>query len=160
VGVGGLGVAGLAPSPAVGFEAELDVRRSRYSLGLAAEATSIAGGSVDTSGTVQSAFFGGALMPCVHLKWFGLCGRLAAGAEVSSASELTQEKGTQTSPYLAVGARVLAEIPISSILLVRPQVTVEAPILQTALLVGTTQVAWQTPPIAGSVGLQVAARLP
>jgi hypothetical protein len=159
LGIGGVGVLGLTPSPAAGLELQGEIHKSRYSLAIAGEATTIAGQTADSTGTVQAAFFGGAIMPCIHWRSFGFCGRVAAGADVSSSSNLPDAVGTKNTLYLGVGARVFADVPLTPAFSIRPLVTAEVPLVRTALEVGTATL-WQTSPVAGSAGLQVVARLP
>lgn len=152
-------VAGIGAGPAhnLGAALRFSARRNDLSLGIEGRADlpgsqSLAVGDVSTSLLVAS------LVPCAHLGMAAACGLVTGGAMRSAAHGLVDARQT-TDPYLALGIRVAARLPVSSNLSLTAQADLAAPLLQTELLVGGQEL-WTTPPVSFLLGLGLAVALP
>jgi hypothetical protein len=150
VGVGATANGGTAPSIGAGFALSAALRWPRFSLALEGR-TDIPSGVEISTGSVESAFMGGALVPCMRGRYFGFCGVGMGGALRSRGKDL-RSAADVTTPFAAVGARTLVELPLVPAFALRLHVEVAASLIRTTLLVGNVE-SWSSPPVVGSAGL-------
>ncbi|HUB06029.1 MAG TPA: hypothetical protein VMB50_03465 [Myxococcales bacterium] len=157
---GGAGL-GAAPGLVGTVDLGLELRRPRWSVSVGGLATS-SGGTAADGGTVSAALYAGDATGCARLGWLGLCGELAAGAEVSTAEGLPAAR-VATTPYLALGGRLQADIPLWSRFFLRPHVDALVPLLAASIDVGAagaeTRV-WAAAAVDGSLGVDLLALVP
>jgi hypothetical protein len=121
----------------VGLEGRTDLPSSHAALG----------GHVTTSVTSAS------LCPCLHVGLLSTCGVFTAGALFAHGDDYPVVVSHQvTSPWLALGVRAGAELPLSRRLALLLFGEVLAPLLRTALEVDSTPV-YSPPGITGDFGL-------
>ena len=138
------------PTTVPALSAGVELRFARASLGLEVQGN-FAGHEAVGTGSIGVSQLVAVLAPCYHLGFFGACGVVAAGAQQSSATGLDPSFNA-TTPYFALGARVVADLPLAKWLWVRPQVDVWFPTNRTNLQVaGVTQ--WRTPAASPAVGV-------
>jgi hypothetical protein len=96
-----------------------------------------------------------------------LCGRReplfacvlgAAGAVQGSGAGVDAPRSDATA-FVSAGLRAGVELPITSAIALAPYLEAEAPLVRTTLVLDGVD-AWRTPPVAGSLGMTVSARIP
>jgi hypothetical protein len=146
-----------APSPSVGMAIGAALRRGSVSLGLDARADLPAASSLRV-GEVSSSLYLASLMPCAHYRVAAGCVLAAAGAQHVAGHNLVDARSA-TAPYLAFGARLGADLPLSPHMALTFYGDLIAPVTHMSLLVGSSTV-WKTPALAFALGLGVAAIIP
>jgi hypothetical protein len=144
------------PEPAPGIVAGVDVRFDHFSIGLDAQAD-YPTHKAWPPGSIGVSLLAAEVLPCYRLGIFGACVVLAIGAELGRGENLNQAED-EPLPYLGVGGRLLAEIPIGGPLAIRVQVDALATALGASYYVGTSDV-WNTPPVALEAAATLAWRL-
>ncbi|HEY3356649.1 MAG TPA: hypothetical protein VGQ83_25585 [Polyangia bacterium] len=154
---GATGAFGSTPAPTVGLRALVGLRRERLSLGLEARGelprdADAGGGSV--SATVVAA----AVVPCYQRGRVAGCVLLAAGA-IRGAGHGLAEARSETTSWLAAGARAAVDIPLTRKVALLVSGDLVAPLQRTLLRVSGAP-AWTSPVVCGALGLGVRARFP
>lgn len=157
VSLGVVGVLEAAPQATAGVTVSAGVQRGAWSLSLEGRAD-LPATKVVNEGTVSTSLAFGALVPCVAGEHLGGCALVAAGAQWGTGEDLRRAREVST-PYLAVGARVLWRIRVAGPVSVRLHVDTLAPLARTSLLVGDEKV-WSTPPLAFAGGLALESAFP
>ena len=148
-----VGAIGSAPAAAVGFEVRIGARRGDLSLALEGRADLPASKTL-AEGDVSAALLVASLVPCAHWRSFAACALATAGVLRAAGHGLVDARQS-TDPWLALGARVAADLPLSGRLALTAHADAVAPLVQTALKVGGAAV-WTTPALALSAGLGLA----
>ena len=153
--LGSLWVVG-GPQVAPGLMAGLEARWDHFSLGIEGEGDAFTGEPF-LSGSVQVSLVAAELVPCYRMEVFGFCGVVAAGAELGH-GEGIHDASSQPLPYVGVGARVLADLPITGALSVRLQIDALGTLRGATFDVGTADV-WDTPALTFQAAAALAVRL-
>jgi hypothetical protein len=138
---------GVAPAPAA-FGLDVDV-------GIRWRALSVDVGGRDR-GTVATSLLFATLAPCGHVSFFSGC---ALGAFGVVRGEHIEREQRDTVPFVALGARAAAEIPIYSVVGIRVFADVLAPLTRTAVIVLGDEV-WRAPVVQGALGAAVQGDFP
>jgi hypothetical protein len=154
---GAVGSVGVAPNLAWGGIFYVAVRRDEVSVGIEgrADVTQV---STVPGGTISTSLYDGSLVPCFHYRALAGCGVASFGALRSAGVDVVAPTHAFT-PYVALGARAEAEVPVASVLYLRPRVDLVVPVTTTTLVVGGSAV-WTTWRAAVNFGLVAGARLP
>ncbi|MHB8421008.1 MAG: hypothetical protein ACYDCL_23295 [Myxococcales bacterium] len=147
--VGADGVWGALPAAAAAVTLGGEARWRRASLGLSVGLDMPAGQSAGAA-SFQAWLLSATLSPCLRLWLFGACALLSAGVVSASGAHFTDPQSPST-PYLAGGAQLFADIPLAPWFALRPRVELDVPILRTALVVGQTTL-WTMSPVVASLG--------
>lgn len=145
-----------APSASVGFTLGLGARWERFSLGVEGRADLSASTSVKDGKATTSLIFG-SVIPCFRLSGFGGC-LLLSGGGTRCAGEGLQVSRQQTTPYFAVGGRLLYEIALARFFSLRFHGDLAAPVTRTTLLSNGSPV-WRSPPVSVALGIGAVATL-
>jgi hypothetical protein len=159
VDVGGL--AGFAIEPLVtgGLTVGAELRWPTFSIGLEGQddfptTTSVGSGS----GSVQVSSLYASVVPCLRLRYFGACAIASGGAWQINSANLVNAAHTG-SPFAALGARALGELPVVGLFSLRLTADLVAPLVRETIVSGADDVVWTTPSLAGEVTLWLAFRL-
>jgi hypothetical protein len=152
--VGGLG---SAPSPSLGIQISGALRRGPFSLALDLRADLPASSSLQV-GEASSSLYLASLAPCLHYRAAAACALASAGAQRVAGHNLIDSRSA-TDPYLAFGARLAADFPVSARLLVALHGDASIPVTRVSLLVDDAAV-WKTPVLVFALGLGVAVIFP
>ena len=152
-----LGAVGTAPSSALGFSAGAGIRGGDLSLAIEGRAdlpasTSLRVGEASTSLLVAS------LLPCAHFRVLAPCALVSAGALWAAGHGLEDARRVRL-PYVAVGARLAAAIPLMPRLSLAIHVDLTRPLVETRVEVDGAAV-WTSPIFAFALGVGVAADFP
>jgi hypothetical protein len=156
VGIGAAFQAAPATIPA--FSVGLERRFGHLSLGIEIRGDAAGAEALSAGGSVRTWLLTGGADGCYHHGVFGACGLIAAGAQHSSGTGLSPSLSSST-PYVALGARLQADLPLVRWLWLRPQIDAWVPLIHTTLKVEDAPV-WQTPAVSPVVGLGLVAQLP
>jgi len=143
---------GTAPDPALGLQIDLRLRYGLGSLDLEARADLPASGGTSAQGQVSTYLVVGSLVPCVH--WPApvfACAVVTTGGFQESGVNLAVPR-TASAPYLAAGARVGIEIPLSSHYFLLAHADALGVFLRHAVQIDGMN-AFSLPALAGQVGL-------
>ena len=155
VGAGLLLSAGAGPGPSAGFSLGLGARQRDWSLTVEGRVDypteKVVGG-----GAVGAAPILGEAVPCYHVHWFAACAVAAAGTLRGSARDLPGARADLT-PYLAAGARLAAELPVSARFALGAHFDLLATLTPTHLQVDQMEV-WRTPVASGTLGFSAIER--
>jgi hypothetical protein len=151
IGIGLHGTAGTAPSPALGGSLHASVRWPLFSLGVEGRADAPAGASASQGGRVSSALLGASVLPCVHADPLFLCAHGLFGA-LNGTGEGVSSPQRATTVYVALGARVGAEIPLSRRWALRTWADLLGTVTPTTLTLDSREV-WTTPLVSGTLGV-------
>jgi hypothetical protein len=148
---------GAAPSQTLGFVAGAALRLGSGSLGVEGRAdlpasTSLRVGEASTSLIVAS------LLPCVHYNTLAACALATAGALRAAGHGLVDSRQV-TIPYLALGARLTAGIPITTDLGLALHADLTAPLNQAQLQVDGNDI-WSAPAVSFALGLVLTMNIP
>jgi hypothetical protein len=146
----------LAPSTSIGLHAGARVRYGRASLGLEAWAD-VPGSAPLPEGTVNSQFFAGALIPCLHRDPFSACAVVTAGALLSRSEGITQPSSA-TTPLFGIGPRLTGEFLFSEAFSLLASLDVLARPMRVSLLVDDREV-WISPAFSVVTSLAVSFHL-
>jgi RNA polymerase sigma-70 factor, ECF subfamily len=138
LGVGALGSLGVAPNVAWGGILSASLRRGSLSLGIEgrADLTQV---STVPGGTISSSLFDGSVVPCIHYQALAACGVATFGALRAAGVHVVDPVRVFT-PYVAFGARLEGELPVTSAVFVRARLDLLAPVTKTTFLVGGSPV--------------------
>lgn len=152
-----LGAIGAEPAPSFGGSIGARLVWPIASVGMEARADLPA--SVDIpQGRVTAWRWTIAALVCGLREPLFACALGSAGAVQGSGAGVDAPRNDATA-FLSAGLRAGVDLPITAAIALAPYFEVEAPLLRTALVLdGVT--AWRTPPVAGSLGITVAARIP
>jgi hypothetical protein len=157
-GLGGLVAVGSAPGVAGGLTLQARLRLEALSVGLEGR-VDLPARTDSQGGEVGTTLVAGALLPCVHWRYLAGCGNLTAGA-IRAAGYGWERSDSGSAPYLAAGARGVLELPLVSVLSLRLHADLLAHVVRVRLQDPVTGDSfWSTPPVCGTFGLGVAARL-
>ncbi len=156
-GLGGLASVGAEPGLSAGAVLAISLRTVTWSLGLEGRVDLPAAIEVGRGG-IRASIAAGTLAPCLRSGRFGACALLTAGALHSSGYDLPNSREA-TTPYAAVGPRVLLDARFQEAFAFRFHAEVQAPLTRTTLLVGGGEL-WSTPPLVGALGLSLVGSLP
>jgi hypothetical protein len=150
VGVGTWMDLAVAPRPAFGLSLDVGVRVAWFSIAAEGRIDPPAGATVMDGVDVSTSRFLGALVPCGHVGWFAGCllgelGQLRGGIGVPGATP-----DHQAGLFGAAGARLAAEIPVASHLLIRLAADLTG--ARSAAFTLNGKPLWQTPAFTGGVG--------
>ncbi|MHB8878524.1 MAG: hypothetical protein ACYC8T_32910 [Myxococcaceae bacterium] len=155
--LGAVASVGTAPAPALGANLQLGARWPSWSLALEGRMDLPASRST-AGGQVASSLLVGSLVPCLHRRAVAGCALLTAGVFQGSGVDFVGSRRV-TTPFLAAGARALAELPLAEPFSLRLHADFLAPLVRTTLLVGESE-AFSAWPVSVTFGLAAAARLP
>jgi hypothetical protein len=157
-GVGTLAALGSAPTVAFGARMQAGLRRDYASLALEGRIDIPASATISSREGVETTLLLASIVPCVHYhSWMG-CALVSAGALRGAGKEVDVPRKATTA-YVATGARVGAEIPLSRPLALQIHLDVLAPLIRTTLRLNNAD-AWTTPPLSAALGAAVAATFP
>ncbi|MGZ3449817.1 MAG: hypothetical protein ACXVEF_09475 [Polyangiales bacterium] len=94
------------------------------------------------------------LVPCLRRGWFAVCALASIGA-LQASGDAIDVRRTDTAPWVALGIRGGAEIPITGPLAMGLVVDLVSPIVRTTFRLDGAD-AWSTPSVAGAAGLRLA----
>ncbi len=156
LGLGASGGLGALPQPSAGLTVGAAVRWNTLSVGLEARfnppgSVFLRGGEIETSRQL------GLLLACAHRGWFAACA-LATGGAMQVEGRGFDDPARATLPYLAAGARSLAELPLNDALSLRGHLDLSIPLLRHSLWV-SGEPAWTSPPLSADLGVGVAVQL-
>ena len=97
------------------------------------------------------------MAPCYALSSLRLCGLASIGAVTAEGSGATEETGSASSVYVALGARAALDQPLSSAFSLRVHADALAPATRTTVRAGDI-VLWTTPALSAALGIALAAR--
>ncbi|HVJ90988.1 MAG TPA: hypothetical protein VM580_14390 [Labilithrix sp.] len=154
------GEVGTEPGPAPGLAASVAIERSRFALGLeiASLLPSTTGADAPNLSRVRVRgwLLRSSVLPCVRFAKVNVCGLVSVGRFEGSA-ENALEPTSRASAFVAAGARVGLEVPLSGRLAMTFDGELAANLYRTTLAVGAEQV-WTAPPVGGGLGIGIAAR--
>jgi len=156
VGAGLLLSAGAGPSPSAGLALELGARQRDWSLTVEGRVDYPTEQAVNGGGAVGAAPILGEVVPCYHVHQFAACAVAAAGTLRGSARQLPGAHADLT-PYLAAGARLAAELPVSARFALGAHFDLLATLTPTHLQVDQMEV-WRTPVASGTLGFSAIER--
>ncbi len=156
VGAGLLLSVGAGPSPSAGFALGLGVRQRDWSLTVEGRVDYPTEQAVKGGGAVGAAPILGEVVPCYHVHWFAACAVAAAGTLRGSARDLPRARVDLT-PYLAAGARLAAELPVSARVTLGAHFDLLATLTPTYLQVDQMEV-WRTPVASATLGFSAIER--
>jgi hypothetical protein len=145
-----------APSTTIGGVLGAEVRWPRASLGLEARADRFASGPIP-GGSVETSQVLGSLVGCSYWSSLGACALVAAGVESAKGIDVPGARSDH-GPFIAPGARLLWEIPLSRTFALRAQGDVLIPVVRSSLRFNDTEV-WISPPVSLALGLILEARI-
>ena len=114
LGAGALAALGAAPTVNFGFTASAGVRGPHWSVDLEGRFDLPAGqptGSVNATGSVETALYLATALPCFHVRLFSGCALLALGAQTADGINLPVTRKS-ASLFAAAGARAGIEVPL------------------------------------------------
>lgn len=149
---------GLLPGSTGGLSLDLGARRGAFSLTLGAEADLPTTRAADAGGEVRAWLVAARLAPCLHLGAAAICGLASLGSLRGSGSGVALPR-TDVTIFAALGARIAAEIPITSRLALAPHADLAVPLTHTTLQLAGADV-WSTPAAHGAMGLAAVAHFP
>ena len=155
VGLAVVGGTGSEPNRDLGTEVRVAARRRNLSLAIEGRADLPASVSLPV-GQVSTSLLVASLVPCAHWRLLAACGLVTAGVLRAAGHGLVDERQV-SDPWVALGARVAAEMRVTSRLFVTAHADVATPLVETELKVGGADL-WTPPPVSflGGLGLAVA----
>jgi hypothetical protein len=155
---GTLAALGSAPTLAFGATMQAGLRRRNASLALEGRIDIPASETISAREGVETTLLLASIVPCVHHhSWMG-CALVSAGALRGVGKEVDVPR-KETTAYVAMGARLGAEIPLTYVLALQIHLDVLAPLIRTTLRLNDAD-AWTTPPLSAALGAGVAATFP
>jgi hypothetical protein len=134
----------------------------RWSLGLELRGVLPAERTMAGGGTVEGSLLAGLVSPCVRHRVVSLCLLVGAGYERGGGSGLYLQQ-TVYAPWVALGGRVMAELPFAKIMALQGLLDVLVPLTRSELYVGAVdggQRVYRTATVSSALGLAVAAYFP
>ncbi|MHB8417702.1 MAG: hypothetical protein ACYDCL_06480 [Myxococcales bacterium] len=155
--LGTLGSVGAAPTVSGGVQAGVEARWGHYALGIEARADFPAGALL-LGGQIQTELVTAALLPCFLISFLGICAVAAGGVQEVSGTGF-QQSASPVTPWAAGGLRLRGEWPLWEQISLRAWLEGTVALARTTVYVGQ-DLAWMTPPLAGTLGLSAVYRLP
>jgi hypothetical protein len=156
--LGGLqGSLGAGLGPTLGFKLGAEARWRRFSLDLEGRVDLPTLENPLPDSQIQAWLLAGEVAPCFRQWFLGVCGLGVVGVERGESTGLYHSSST-TTPYLALGGALLAELPLNDLLRLRLEAELIAPLISTVFEVSDRQV-WTTPSVEGGLTLELAVRL-
>jgi hypothetical protein len=147
---------GAAPTPAAfGLDIDAGLRWRALSIDLGGRAD-IPMSSETPSGTIATSLLFATVAPCGHVSFFSGCALGAFGAMRGEHVDLEQRDSV---PFVALGARAAAEVPIYEVVGLRIFADLLAPLIRTGVIVRGQEV-WRAPVVQGAIGLAVQGDFP
>jgi hypothetical protein len=151
------GSLGLAPSLAAGVGLFVGARYRSVSLALEGFADAPASSAPkDGVGRAESWLVAGAIAPCVHVAFAFACGLVEIGAIEARGLDVTQPE-TPSAPFVALGARLGAELPLSPVWAFRVGGDLLVDLNRPSLRIDGTEM-WKFTVLAGGIAMGLAAR--
>ncbi len=147
-GAGVVGSLGAAPTGAIGFALEAELRWPAWGLVLDGRSDQMSSRPFE-GGAVATGLEVGELAPCRRFGGWGICALLQLGAEAAQGSQLPGAL-LRTGFFAAAGARGLVDLPVAGPLSLRGSLDLLSPLTRENVLVGDS-LAFTTPPLAGAV---------
>ncbi len=104
-----------------------------------------------TQGALTTSAFLGAVVPCLHWKWFAGCGDVSLGGLRLEGGALASARAT-TVFHASLGLRVLFTVPVTDHLGIGAMLEGQVPLTRATALVGTERV-WTVPFAGAGLGL-------
>jgi hypothetical protein len=152
-----LGAVGVAPSRALGFAVGAGIRGGNLSLAIEGRADFPASASLRV-GEASTALLVASLLPCAHFRMMATCALASAGVLRAAGHGLVDARKV-TLPYVAVGARLAAAIPLTPRLSLAIHGDLTTPLTESRIEVDGAPV-WTSPKLAFALGVGVAANFP
>ena len=154
--VGAAGAFGVAPVVTVGFPLGVEARWRDVSLEVEGRVDLPASGTFD-GGSLQTELVSGGVAPCYRIRFGGLCGVLVAGVDRLTGSAFsTNAQGS--SAYVAIGPRLLADLPIGGPFFGRLQFDLRIPLVYPAAVASGQQL-WTTSVVEADLAAQIGLHL-
>ena len=155
--LGMVGGIGSAPVRNLGVTVSVGARRVDLSIDVEGRADLPASVPLEV-GKVSTSLLVASLVPCIHWRVVAGCGLVTGGALRAAGHGLVDSRQV-SDPYVALGARVALEVPVSGKLNLIAHADASAPLITTELRVGGEEL-WTTPPVSFLVGLGVGLAFP
>jgi len=155
--IGMVGGIGAAPVRNLGLTVAVGVRREALTIDLEGRADLPASIPLEV-GDVSTSLLVASLVPCVHWRMIAGCAVVTAGALRAAGHGLVDSRQV-TDPYLALGARLAAEVRMTGKLYLVAHADASAPMITTELRVGGEEL-WTTPPLSFLAGLGLGVSFP
>ena len=144
------------PSVTGGVDGGLRIKWKRFSFAVAGRFDLPSTIEVNP-GKVRTSQFMGQCVSCVHYSYATACG-LFSGGVLKAEGEGLENSKRDILPSLWAGARLGAEIPVGSVVILRPYVDFLAALVRNSLVETSTQYEfWRTPPFSMAFGFSVEA---
>jgi hypothetical protein len=104
-----------------------------------------------TQGALTTSAFLGAIVPCLHWKWFAGCGDVSLGGLRLEGAALASARAA-TVFHASLGLRVLFNVPVTDHFGIGAMLEGQVPLTRATALVGTERV-WTVPPAGAGLGL-------
>jgi len=157
VEAGVLGAVGAAPASALGFSIGAGLRSGNLSLAIEGRADLPASASLRV-GEASTSLLVASLLPCAHFGRMATCALASAGVLLAAGHGLADARKV-TLPYVAVGARLAAAIPLTPRLSLAIHGDVTTPLTESRIEVDGAPV-WTSPILAFVLGVGVVANFP
>lgn len=150
VALAAIGEVGSAPVRNFGLAVRVGARRGKFSLGIEGRADLPASVPLKV-GDVSTSLLVASLIPCLHVRSLSACGLVTGGALRAAGHGLADARQVDD-PYVAVGARLGIDLPVTDELSLAAYGDLSAPLVETQLKVGGAEL-WTTPPISFLLGI-------
>jgi hypothetical protein len=154
--LGGAVTFAMAPTPALGATIGAAARGSRFSLGVEGLIDAPTSTAVTAGGRASAWLTYGAIVPCVYVGPVFGCALAQAGSLQSSGEGVANTTSASTA-WLALGGRVGAMLLLREHLFLRFRGDLVGDLRPTTLMLDGAR-AWQTPDVAGSLGIDAVLR--
>ena len=151
VGIGVLGSAGAAPTiGGFGLTVQAGFGRGLWSVNFEGRGD-VPFADHTAGGTIKSSLVLGAIIPCVHLRWFAVCGLAAAGAQIGAGSGFAGVHQA-VGPFVGAGLRGSFELAVSHRFGFLISADLLWAVLKTTLTLGNND-GFSMPPVSGALHL-------
>jgi hypothetical protein len=158
VEAGIIGSLGWLPAANLGLRAGGGLQGEVLSLSIEARADLPASKSLRV-GQASAWLLAGSLVPCVHARGASACALATVGAMHVAGGGGLENPQHATLPYLALGVRVAASLPLTPTVSLAVHGDLTTPVTETRLTVGN-EVVWASPTVAIAFGFGIAYRFP
>jgi hypothetical protein len=157
VGVSAAAAFGILPAPGPGFGLGVELRRGPLALTLDLHRDSTAA-TAEAGGEIRASMWSGTAGGCLSRGGFAGCGLVAAGLmDAEGAGYVMTDR--VTSPYLAAGARLAWELPLTRRFAAQVNAETLATLVRTELkVIGMPAGGWTAPPGSVRLGFVLLAR--